>query len=598
MAELQIKIAADVGDAVRGLNQVDNALEQTGKEAVAVTNSVNKASQSLSKLPQSANQASMSINNLGRIVQDAPYGFIGIQNNIGPLIDSFGYLKASTGSTGAAIKALAGSLIGPAGIGLAVSAVTAALTFAITGFSSWTKGLTGAKQATDKLAESLAMDLVQLTTIVGLAQNVSASTQDREKAVKLLNEEYSKYLPNLDKEGISLNNINDSYKKIIDSMLQQAVVKGLQEEIAKQVQETAKQLVALKIAQEQERIALEKSNKQKVIAGVTLNQYANDSLRRNRVISDGNLAIIKQTQAEKAAIGTTNVYDMMVKGLTNSLMETLNPALNLVTAFSSLDKQLKKGATAKFDFSPIVAFSALTIEEGRQADMFARGNIYTKEYQKKIAENFKKLKDIKVQINIDPELVQTQKNFKKAQDEFTALVGGLADSFNTAITSGLSGIAESIGQAIGGDDIANSIINTFSTLLSTIGKALISYGIAKEGLDKILGPAGFAIPGAAAIGLGIAAVAASTLLKSFGGARATGGPVDSNKTYLVGEKGPELFVPNVPGQIVPNDQIPSFGGGLAAMMTTSGGRGGSLLRGQDIILAYARTQRSQLRVNG
>jgi hypothetical protein len=38
----------------------------------------------------------------------------------------------------------------------------------------------------------------------------------------------------------------------------------------------------------------------------------------------------------------------------------------------------------------------------------------------------------------------------------------------------------------------------------------------------------------------------------FGGARAEGGPVSPAKAYLVGEKGPELFVPNTAGQIMPN----------------------------------------------
>jgi TP901 family phage tail tape measure protein len=36
------------------------------------------------------------------------------------------------------------------------------------------------------------------------------------------------------------------------------------------------------------------------------------------------------------------------------------------------------------------------------------------------------------------------------------------------------------------------------------------------------------------------------------GARAMGGPVNSNKSYIVGERGPELFVPKVNGSIVPN----------------------------------------------
>ena len=44
----------------------------------------------------------------------------------------------------------------------------------------------------------------------------------------------------------------------------------------------------------------------------------------------------------------------------------------------------------------------------------------------------------------------------------------------------------------------------------------------------------------------------SALGGAFGGARAMGGPVSSGKAYLVGERGPELFVPGSSGQIVPN----------------------------------------------
>ena len=37
-----------------------------------------------------------------------------------------------------------------------------------------------------------------------------------------------------------------------------------------------------------------------------------------------------------------------------------------------------------------------------------------------------------------------------------------------------------------------------------------------------------------------------------GGARATGGPVETGSSYLVGENGPEMFVPSSSGTIVPN----------------------------------------------
>ena len=43
----------------------------------------------------------------------------------------------------------------------------------------------------------------------------------------------------------------------------------------------------------------------------------------------------------------------------------------------------------------------------------------------------------------------------------------------------------------------------------------------------------------------------------FGGARALGGPVNPGRTYLVGEKGPELFKPSMSGEVLPNSQMQS-----------------------------------------
>lgn len=41
----------------------------------------------------------------------------------------------------------------------------------------------------------------------------------------------------------------------------------------------------------------------------------------------------------------------------------------------------------------------------------------------------------------------------------------------------------------------------------------------------------------------------------FGGFRAAGGPVSSNVPYIVGEKGPEMFVPRNAGTIIPNNKL-------------------------------------------
>lgn len=63
----------------------------------------------------------------------------------------------------------------------------------------------------------------------------------------------------------------------------------------------------------------------------------------------------------------------------------------------------------------------------------------------------------------------------------------------------------------------------------------------------------------------------SFLGRIFGGFRESGGPVSPGRAYVVGEKRPELFVPRVPGVIVPN--VPTAandgGGGMAVNLTVN-----------------------------
>ncbi len=54
----------------------------------------------------------------------------------------------------------------------------------------------------------------------------------------------------------------------------------------------------------------------------------------------------------------------------------------------------------------------------------------------------------------------------------------------------------------------------------------------------------------------------------FGGARADGGPVASGRTYLVGERGPELFTPSRSGAIIANDNM--RGGGRVHVTIDAG----------------------------
>jgi hypothetical protein len=56
--------------------------------------------------------------------------------------------------------------------------------------------------------------------------------------------------------------------------------------------------------------------------------------------------------------------------------------------------------------------------------------------------------------------------------------------------------------------------------------------------------------------------------------RALGGPVSASTAYIVGEKGPEVFVPNNSGNIISNDAL-SMTGRSGSMSSSSGANAGN-----------------------
>jgi hypothetical protein len=589
MAELQIQIGANVSKAIAGLDKVQTELEQTGKSANVLSSSVGQAATTLQKLPQSANQAGTAVGNLSRIVQDAPFGFIAISNNLQPLFDDFTRLKTQTGSVGGAFKSLLGSIAGPAGIGLAFAAATSLITVfskEIFGAGSAAKK---AKSDVDEFNKSLdsakasaTSSGLQLQKFVEIAKDGNLPLSQRNEALEKANNILGDYGQKLTLANVATAQATELVQQYTQGLIAQA--------LANQYADRAATLL-INQAKAQQEVTKAQLNYNKA-----QQQFLNQPTRtvREQELGKGEIFITQRDAALKALNERQKEYAQITAEVSDITKQFNEQALKSTALLGGAGRKVS-GGKIQIDYEPIIGISQRSILEAKEASRFEIG-ILTNAYQTRLEEGFKALKPVKVPLKIAPEIQGARDAFKALQEpllQFNAAI----DNINQNIASSVSGLFEGVGEALAGENITQKITSVFSTLLNAVGKALIQYGIVKEGLDKILGPAGFAIPGATAIGLGIAAIAASTLLKNFGGARADGGPVSGNTPYLVGERGPELFVPATSGKIVPNNQVPSFGGGLASMLGM-GGRGGTTLRGQDIILASARTQRSQLRVNG
>jgi len=130
----------------------------------------------------------------------------------------------------------------------------------------------------------------------------------------------------------------------------------------------------------------------------------------------------------------------------------------------------------------------------------------------------------------------------------------------SGVDRALAGVAKSLDAFAKGPvtDSANliehAVSGSFNAIADTIARAVLSGKASMDSLvDAIL--ADFdRIAVRDFIEKPIEGVLSSLLssLLPIGGARAAGGPVDAGLAYLVGEQGPELFVPQGAGAIVPN----------------------------------------------
>jgi hypothetical protein len=137
------------------------------------------------KIEEFAKKSRTALNSLSLVAQDLPFGFIGIQNNLPGVISSFGELTREAGGVGGALKQLGSALIGPAGLFLAFSAVTAGVTFLIQKYGSLGAGISALISNNAKLIEVQNALNKELATTVG---GTAAETAKIQILVKSIND--------------------------------------------------------------------------------------------------------------------------------------------------------------------------------------------------------------------------------------------------------------------------------------------------------------------------------------------------------------------------------------------------------------------------
>ncbi|MGB0584297.1 MAG: phage tail tape measure C-terminal domain-containing protein [Candidatus Puniceispirillaceae bacterium] len=128
--------------------------------------------------------------------------------------------------------------------------------------------------------------------------------------------------------------------------------------------------------------------------------------------------------------------------------------------------------------------------------------------------------------------------------KITARIEKLANKTMDDLTDSL------FNAAAGTANLAASFRKMAASIIEDLTKMLIRY--------LVVEPLFAALTGGASTALG---KKAPEIINSVPG-RAIGGPVQAGSPYMVGERGPEMFIPNSSGSIVPNDKM---GGGITVV---------------------------------
>lgn len=155
-----------INNSTREVSRLNNEFNRL-KVANQASGAVNKLSGNVQGLQTNIRGANGVAIEFSRIIQDAPFGLMGVGNNLQQLTANFANLRKQSTSTGAAVKSALGAMFtGSNLLVLGISAVTAA-------FTAYQMGAFRSKETTESLQESLekyknTLDSVQIAQIEGI----------------------------------------------------------------------------------------------------------------------------------------------------------------------------------------------------------------------------------------------------------------------------------------------------------------------------------------------------------------------------------------------------------------------------------------------
>jgi hypothetical protein len=201
----------------------------------------------------------IALNSLSLVAQDLPFGFIGIQNNLPGVISSFGELTREAGGLKGALKQIGTALVGPAGLFLAFSTATAAVTFAIQKYGSFgaaidalfgkinplAKVIKDASKSQEDFNEaykttgqilasatgSVESQILKVQLLSDTVTNLSNSEELRKNALSQLQKIDKAYFSQITTGASDVSKLEEATRKYTDALLANAIAKGFEEKV-------------------------------------------------------------------------------------------------------------------------------------------------------------------------------------------------------------------------------------------------------------------------------------------------------------------------------------------------------------------------------
>jgi hypothetical protein len=534
---IEVEIGAKVEGLSAGVNQATGQLDKLGKAAQTTAPQVDK----LARATSGYNSVGI---DFARIVQDAPFGIIGVGNNIQQLAGSFQVLKNQTGSTSSALKQAFASIFSSGNaLVLGISILTSVFTvLQMKGFfkteesaksldealKKYQETLTGVSAATLKGAQDAQKEIVALKALELQATNTNLSTEQRTKAVNELQRLYPDYFGNLTKEQILNGNVGNAYALVTANLLAKAKAQAASNQIAqngidllrieaKLEEQRSKRLLETSAAQAQLDALIAKRQKEGFLTQGDLQRY--DTLIKSINTANESLDEERKLQSE---ISRINKEDEQL--------------------FQQINKQLEAGASLVKD--KLASTKANNDEKEKELkledELIARtelGNQLRSDAFKKLktltsdlVPELAKVKDVDLtNIFVAPEIADIDTSsltdFVLRLQEFNSQVSDIIES---GAQQTIGDFAFAIGDALasGGNVLKSAgaaLLGGIAGILNQLGQLAIGTGLAIQGIKKALQTLNPVV----AIGAGVALIAlagfVSSKAKSLGGGGGGGG---------------------------------------------------------------------------